>query len=148
MALTTWNPNSVWQNALTTLCSLAQDPIPSTFDMFGIGLNYPAVDIIQNNGYISIIADVPGADAKNVSVTIDNGVLTIKGTRPKDWSNSAEAEPYRERSSGHFSRSFNLANDIRYSTATAVLKEGVLTIFLTLTNKPHPNQVSVPIVSE
>jgi HSP20 family protein len=68
----------------------------------------PAVDIKEEEGRYLIHADIPGVKADEIEVSMEQGVLTIKGERQSE--NIEEKENYRrvERQSGQFYRRFNL----------------------------------------
>ena len=68
----------------------------------------PAVDVKETNKEYVIHADVPGVEAKDIDVTLEDGILTIRGER--NWSNEQENESYKrvERAYGSFFRRFSL----------------------------------------
>src|SRR5688572_5632295 len=66
----------------------------------------PAVDILETDLEITIRAELPGVEAKDVTVSLDNNVLTLKGERRTEKEMSKEHYHRMERAFGSFSRSF------------------------------------------
>jgi HSP20 family protein len=97
---------------------------------FAAGEWAPAVDIIENEHGIVIKAELPGIDPKDVAVTIDNNVLTLKGERHVE--NEAKKENFHrmERAYGVFARSFALPEHVDPAKVTAGFKDGLLTVTL------------------
>jgi HSP20 family protein len=88
----------------------------------------PAVDIKEEDKRFLITADLPGVDPKDVEITMDNGMLTIKGERSEE--KKEEKEGYRrvERFTGSFYRRFMLPDTADAEKITARAKNGVLEI--------------------
>jgi HSP20 family protein len=68
----------------------------------------PAVDIKEDENKFSIFADISGVDVKDIDVTMDNGVLSIKGGLSREQSAKSNGFRRVERSSGGFNRRFSL----------------------------------------
>lgn len=88
----------------------------------------PAIDVKDENSHYLITVDVPGVDPKNIDVSIDNGVLTVKGH--KETKTKVETKNYVrvERSKGSFCRSISLAEAVDSPRVSAKSKNGVLEI--------------------
>lgn len=91
---------------------------------------FPAVDIAENGDSLVLTAELPGVNAKDVDISLEKGVLTIRGE--KRFENEENKDNYRriERSYGSFSRSFTLPNEVDAGKAKAEFKDGVLTLTL------------------
>jgi len=90
----------------------------------------PAVDIVESDSDILIKAELPGIEPKDVSISLDNNVLTLKGERHSEREISRENYHRMERATGSFSRSFALPASIDADRVTADFKNGLLTITL------------------
>src|SRR5882762_2709543 len=68
----------------------------------------PSVDIKEEDKQFVLRADLPGVDAKDIDITMEKGVLTIRGRRATE--SREEKDGYRrvERASGEFYRRFSL----------------------------------------
>lgn len=90
----------------------------------------PAVDVLDQKDAIVVRADLPGVDPKEVHVSVENGVLTIRGER-KNQSETRDAEYHCcERWSGAFARSLSLPPQVDTSSIRATFKQGMLEIHL------------------
>ena len=72
----------------------------------------PELDVCENTNAITIEAELPGVDEKDVSVTVANGMLTIKGEKKQQKEEKAENYYLAERSYGAFERSLRLPDSI------------------------------------
>ena len=90
----------------------------------------PAVDIFENDNDIVIKAELPGMEAKDIEVKLENNVLMLKGERR--FEKEAKEENYHrvEREYGAFSRSFSLPAAINGDKVTAEYKDGILKVHL------------------
>jgi HSP20 family protein len=88
----------------------------------------PSVDISENEKAFILRADIPGVDPKDIEISMEKGVLTIKGERNSE--NIEENESYRrvERQSGQFYRRFTLPDSVDADKVEAKSEHGVLSI--------------------
>jgi HSP20 family protein len=103
----------------------------------------PSVDIVEKENEILIKAELPGVETKDVAVTVDNNVLTIKGERRLEKDVKKESYHRMERSYGSFARTFSLPGTLDASDVRAEYKDGLLT--LTLPKKSAAKSRSVEI---
>src|SRR5215469_815999 len=88
----------------------------------------PSVDISESDGEYLIRAALPAVKKEDVSVTIDDGMLTLSGERRQKEEQKDEKFYKVENFYGSFSRSFALPDAINASAIRAESKDGVLTI--------------------
>ena len=88
----------------------------------------PSVDISEDDKAFTLLADIPGVDPENIDISMEKGVLTIKGERSSE--NVEEGANFRrvERQSGQFYRRFTLPDSADAEKIEAVSKHGVLTV--------------------
>lgn len=88
----------------------------------------PSVDICEDDTAFTLLADIPGVDPEDIDISMEKGVLTVKGERSSE--NTEETENYRrvERVSGQFYRRFTLPDSADADKIEAKSKHGVLTI--------------------
>lgn len=105
----------------------------------------PSVDIYESENSIVITAEVPGINEKDIDLTIDRNLLTIKGERK--FENEVNKENYHrvERTYGSFSRSFQLPSSVDTTKVKAEQKNGVLTINLPKKEEEKPKKISIKI---
>jgi HSP20 family protein len=105
----------------------------------------PAVDIYEREGNLVLKAELPGIEAKDVDIRLENNVLTLRGERQFD--NEVKRESYHrvERSYGTFSRSFTLPSVVDQEKIKAEYKDGVLRVTLPKKEEAKPKQISISV---
>jgi len=104
----------------------------------------PAVDIKEEGERFVICADVPGVDPKNIDVTMENGMLTIKGERKLETKEEGD-NGYRrvERLHGSFYRRFSLPDTADADKISAKGKNGVLEVVIPKKEAVQPKRITV-----
>jgi HSP20 family protein len=93
------------------------------------GFFSPRVDINDKEDRYEIVADLPGVDKDHLSVTLEDGVLTIEASTEEEQSEEKEGRVIRkERRTGKYLRSFTLGQDVQETDIKASFKNGVLTL--------------------
>lgn len=90
----------------------------------------PNIDVKEEEKQYVIHADVPGVKAADIDVSMENGILTIKGKRESETKEEKENYLRVERSSGSFLRQLSLPEAIDQEKIEARCREGVLEIKL------------------
>ena len=103
----------------------------------------PAVDIREESDRFVIMADIPGVDPKDIEITMEQGVLSIKGERSSDKEVSHEGYRRVERVRGTFYRRFSLPDSADAEHIEAKGKDGVLEIVLPKLEKVQPRRITV-----
>jgi len=88
----------------------------------------PDLDVHENDKSMTIEVELPGVDEKDVSVTVNNGYLTIKGEKKSEREEKKENYYVAERSFGSFERSLRLPDTLDDSKIEASFEKGVLKI--------------------
>ncbi len=103
----------------------------------------PRVDIKEEAGRFVIFADIPGVDPKNIEVSMDKGILTIKGERSSE--NVEETERYTrlERSRGTFYRRFALPDSADADGIKAAGRHGVLEVSIPKRPETTPRRITI-----
>ena len=103
----------------------------------------PSVDIIEGENELTIKAELPGVEARDIGVTVDNNVLTIKGERHLEKDVKKENYHRMERAYGKFSRSFSLPSTVDLANIRADNKNGLLTLVLPKKSAAKPRTVEI-----
>jgi len=103
----------------------------------------PAVDIREDADCFIIHADVPGVDPKEIEVSAENGMLTIKGEREAEKKEQREGYKRIERTYGSFFRRFTLPDTADTDKISAKSRNGVLEIRIPKHEKMQPRKISV-----
>ena len=106
----------------------------------------PRIDFMESRESITVKAEVPGIEPKDVQLMLENGVLTLRGEKRQETEQKDELFYRMERSYGSFARSLRLPANVDATKATAVFKNGVLTIVLPKTAEARGK--AIPITSE
>jgi len=99
------------------------------------GIMVPELDVRENTTSITVEAELPGVEEKDVSVTLANGILTIKGEKKQAKEEKSENVYVSERSYGTFERSLRLPETIDETKVDAKFEKGVLKV--TAAKKPE-----------
>jgi HSP20 family protein len=103
----------------------------------------PAVDIFETDNHVVIQAELPGINANNIEVNLENNVLTLKGER-KFEKEAKDENYYRvEREYGTFLRSFLLPRAVDAEKVSAEYKDGILKILLPKREETKPKSIRV-----
>ena len=102
----------------------------------------PAVDILEDENELLLIADVPGADPTGIDVNYEDARLIIHA---RVDSRQPEGVTYlhREYGVGDFYRVFEVSEAIDAEKITAEYNQGVLTLHLPKTEQVKPRKIEV-----
>jgi HSP20 family protein len=96
---------------------------------------FPAVDLLEEKEKYVAKVELPGMEQKDIKVTLNDNVLTIRGERKSEYEEKKEGAHRIERSFGSFNRSFSLDKEVIPEEVKANYKDGVLTIDMPKSNK-------------
>lgn len=94
------------------------------------GMLMPQINVSETDEEIRITAEMPGVAEKDVDVTLDDDVLTIRGEKRMEKKDDRENYHFVERSFGRFTRSLRLPQSINRDEVQANVENGVLTVVL------------------
>ncbi len=90
----------------------------------------PSVDISETDQDIIVQAEIPGVNPKDLDISLNGRLLTIKGEKKSEHEEKRENFHKIERKYGAFSRTLELPADVDPDKVEAVYKDGVLKIKL------------------
>lgn len=105
----------------------------------------PASDASATENAYRITMELPGVEEKDIDVSVNSGVLTVKGEKTSSKEEKGETWFFSEREYGAFSRSFRLPEDANGDAVEAHLKDGVLTISVPKRSAQEPAATKVEI---
>ncbi|MGM0578085.1 MAG: Hsp20/alpha crystallin family protein [Myxococcota bacterium] len=88
----------------------------------------PTVDISETPEDYVVTAELPGIDKEDIDLSLDNGILTLRGERRDEHEEKSERVHRVERSYGRFVRSFRLPDNVDPDAVRADYDNGVLTV--------------------
>lgn len=103
----------------------------------------PAVDVREEDDHFVLHADVPGVDPADIEITMQEGVLTLRGKREAVREENGKGYRRVERSSGQFFRRFNLPDTADAESISARSTNGVLEIRIPKHAKVQPRRISI-----
>ena len=107
---------------------------PAVFSGDSVGLAVPSIDVRESETEIVVEAEVPGMTEADIDVTLNNGLLTIKGEKKSEREEKKDDYHLTERSYGKFQRSFRVPDTVDEDNINAKLDQGVLHV--TLAKRP------------
>jgi HSP20 family protein len=104
----------------------------------------PRVDVHEEADRFVVLADVPGVEAKDIDITAEKGVLTIRGER-RTQKEEGDKNGYEriERTSGSFLRRFTLPDTANTESIKAKQTNGVLEVSIPKHPQVQPRRISV-----
>jgi len=103
----------------------------------------PAVDIKEEVDKFVIHADIPGVKPEDIEVSMEAGVLTVKGQKESEAKTEKEGYKRVERSYGSFYRRFSLPDSADGDAINAKSKYGVLEIIIPKREAVKPKRIDV-----
>jgi len=148
--MTTWNPlrdlDDMHDRVLRSLGLGLKQRVPDSQQQSLTTAEWaPSVDISEDDREYLIKAELPEVNKEDVKVTVENGVVTLKGERKFEKEESNKKYHRIERSYGSFLRSFSIPEDADPNKVTADFKDGVLMVRLTKSEEKLPRHIEVTV---
>jgi len=105
----------------------------------------PLVDIKEESNKFVIHADIQGVDPKDIDITMEKGILTIKGERETTKENERQHFKRIERTRGTFYRRFTLPDSVDPDKITATGKHGVLEVVIPKLPVVQPRRINISV---
>jgi len=110
-------------------------------------LTFP-VDVSETEEQVVVKAALPGIDPEQVEISVNDGVLTIKGETQSDETKEGENYHRREIRYGAFHRAMPLPAEVDGDRAEATFKDGFVTVTLPKAEQARPKQIKIKTVAE
>lgn len=120
---------------LSTARNRAQDDGPKAWT--------PAVDIREEQDRFLLVADIPGVQREAIEITLNSGILTLRGERSGENADGTGSYRHRERRHGAFTRQFTLPDSVDAKNISASVNNGVLEIVIPKQAKPEPTRITI-----
>lgn len=102
----------------------------------------PETDILETEHELLVTMDMPGVAKDAVEIKIEKNTLRVEGRIDLQRYEPLKAQ-YAEYNLGHFSRSFQLSNEISQDKISAKMDQGVLTLTLPKAEQAKPKRINV-----
>ncbi len=105
----------------------------------------PVVDVHETEDELILQAELPGLKTDDVSLSVENGVLTISGEKKQEVEEGKEGTEYHlvERRYGHFERRFTLPRSVDSQRVGADFTDGILRITLPKAETAKPRRIEI-----
>jgi HSP20 family protein len=103
----------------------------------------PPVDIIEEKDRFVLRADAPGVNPDDIEISMENGVLSIAGSREQEKSEEREGLRRIERVSGRFYRRFTLPDTADSENVAARYEKGILEVTIPKQAQVLPRRIAV-----
>jgi HSP20 family protein len=107
-----------------------------------LGGSWPRANLVDSGSTLTLSAEVPGLSEKDIKLSLNQDVLTVAGERAVQAPEGYTAHR-QERPSLQFSRSFALPCAVNADRASAVVRNGILTVTLEKARDAMPRQITI-----
>jgi HSP20 family protein len=109
------------------------------------GTAYPKVNVYEYDDKVGVVAEIPGLDKKDLSIDVEEGVLTIAGNKHGLFDDTGAKVIRRELKQSSFKRQFELGELLDGDKVKASFKDGLLSIEIPKVEPEKPKKTSVKI---
>jgi HSP20 family protein len=148
MALVRWEPVrelTTLQNEMNRLFSTFFDPADTGGNAGGLRRWVPPMDLVEVDDHFVLRADLPGLGPDDVTLEVEDNVLTISGERRAEHESKGEGYYRVERASGPFRRSLTLPEGVELDDIAASFDKGVLEIRIPKPEQRKPRKVAINV---
>lgn len=110
---------------------------------FGPGRAFPAVNLWSDDDRVVVTAELPGVARENLTVSVEGGVLTLRGSREAEPPERGGTVLRRERRQGPFARSLALPFAVDAQGVQATYQNGVLRIAMPRSAGSRPRKIEI-----
>lgn len=105
--------------------------------------DFPVVNVWSNKDELLVTAEIPGVDPKDISISVNQDILTIEGDRKSEELQERVVCHRSERGAGRFVRALRLPFDVESDKVKARHKLGVLTITMPRAEASKPKKIAI-----
>ena len=145
MQLTKWDPFREMEDMFDRYTRAVGWPRRGSQEVMATGDWAPRVDIAETDNEFIIKAEIPDVKKEDVKVTVDSGVLTIRGQRKQEKEQKGKKFHRVERYYGSFTRSFTLPDYVDETKIEASFKDGMLNLQIPKTQAAKPKAIEVKV---
>lgn len=117
--------------------------LPLSQEFFKEGQLAPRVDISEGENEITVQAEIPGCDLKDIEVSLEGRVLNIKGEKKQEKEEKEKNYLRVERAHGFFSRAIKLPSEVDQKGVDATYRKGVLKVVLKKTKSTEARKIEI-----
>ena len=129
--------------------TIVENSFPEINKQIGVkpfsGTAYPKVNVYEYDDKVGVIAEIPGLDKKDLSIDVEEGVLTISGNKHGLFDDDGAKVIRRELKHSSFKRQFALGELLDGENIKATFKDGLLSVHIPKVEPTLPKKHSVKI---
>jgi HSP20 family protein len=148
MALVRWEPArelSSLQSEMNRLFNTFFDTPTTGGNGGGVRRWVPSMDLVETPEHFVLRADLPGLTEADVSIELEDNVLTVSGERKAEHEEKKEGFYRMERSFGQFRRSLTLPEGVDADKIAATFDKGVLEVRIPKPEERKPRRVAIQV---
>lgn len=127
----------------TSVDSVFEDFLTDFLPVYPYYQVYPALDLAEYENEFVVVAELPGVNKEDLKITVENGILTIRGVR-KPYEIPQDARVIlNEMRVQEFSRSMELPHEVDIDKVSAELQNGLLRITLPKTEEARARTIQI-----
>jgi HSP20 family protein len=150
--ITRWDPINHFPSVQDRINQLLTQSFPS-LSGFGSSVDQPLtfsnfvppVDVYEDGHNITVQAELPGIQEKDLDIRLENNVLTISGERKLENEEQKDNFHRIERSYGRFTRSFTLPSTVDTEHVNAEFENGVLKVTIAKLEEAKSKQIKIGV---
>lgn len=105
----------------------------------------PSLDVSETKNTYVVTTEVPGLDPKDIYISLNDGILTIKGEKKQEKEEKDENYHLIERNFGSFTRSIRLPGEVQSDKIAASCKNGVLKVTLPKSEETKKKEIKIKV---
>jgi HSP20 family protein len=105
----------------------------------------PSLDVAETKDSYVVKAEIPGADPKDIDISLSDGMLTIKGEKKEEKEEKEENYHLVERTYGAFVRSIQLPGEVQRDKIKAEYKNGILKVILPKSEEAKQKETKIKV---
>jgi HSP20 family protein len=145
MSLVKWDPWREFETMFDRYTRAVGWPRPGSQDMLTYGDWSPRSDIFEDDHNFVIKMEIPEVRREDVKVTVDHGVLTVRGERKQEKEEKGKTFHRIERQYGTFIRNFTLPDNVDEQSIKATFRDGLLNLQIVKTEATKPKAIEVHV---
>ncbi len=107
----------------------------------------PPMDLVETDDHFVLRADLPGLDEGDVTIEVNDNVLTVSGERRYEHEAKKDGFYRLERGSGSFSRALTLPDGVDAEAIAATFDKGVLEVRVPKPAQKRPRKIEISVAT-
>lgn len=103
----------------------------------------PAINFYEKEGKFHLVAELQGVNRDDISINVENNVLTITGKKQSEREEEGSDFYLKETTQGSFSRSLRLPAEVEEDQIDASFKDGVLKLVMPHKKVPTSRRIEI-----